>query len=464
MVKNKALFDRNELSVIFGEDALIDIPASFAARGVCVDTREIEPGNIFVAIRGERVDAHDLIGRAFEAGATCAVAELDWYDKNKDKIAGRPMIITDRAESALCRLGQFHRRRFEIPVVAVAGSNGKTTTKDMIASVLMEKYKVLKTWGNFNNQYGLPLVLLQLDDKYEIAVIEIGTNQPGEVRLLTDVAAPTHGIITNIGEEHLEFLHDLDGVELEETALFAYLSRKGGQVFLNMYDERLARYLPILEGAMTYGTTGDHILNAAIEMDEDLRPIMKFESGDRKIKARLNTIGYGSALNSIPAAAAGFYFGLYDEEIIAGLERFRQPKLSDYGRMKIEKKNGITIINDTYNSNPPSARLALDTLASMKTGGRKFCALADMRELGEASMRSHLDIINYAIEKADVVYLFGDEMRKVLKETDHEKITFFESKNKMTDRLRDELVGGDVLLAKGSRGMKMEDVVRQITE
>ncbi|MFP4528702.1 MAG: UDP-N-acetylmuramoyl-tripeptide--D-alanyl-D-alanine ligase [Candidatus Kapaibacterium sp.] len=462
MNKNKAPFDRAELSVIFGEDALVNFPASFAARGVTTDTRLIESGNIFIAIRGERVDAHNLVGQAYDCGAACVIVEQSWFQNNQDKIANRPAIVTDTADSALVKLGRFHRNRFDIPIVGVAGSNGKTTTKDMIAAVLMEKFSVLKTWGNFNNQLGLPLMLLELDESHQIAVLEIGTNHPGEVGALSEVARPTEGVITNIGEEHLEFLLDLDGVEMEETALYGSLIRRGRPAFVNVDDPRLAKYLRLIEQALTYGTNPEAQLSASIEMDDELLPRVTYKYNDKEFSAQLHTIGYGSALNSIPAVAAGLYFGLTQEQIKAGLEKFRQPKLSDYGRMLLENAGGVRIINDTYNSNPPSARLALDTLAAFGSAGRKFCAMADMRELGEAAAQSHIDIIKYASEKSDTVCLFGDEMRKAMGNIYLGNVEFFMDKNELINRLISEMSEGDVLLVKGSRGMKMEEVVNKI--
>jgi UDP-N-acetylmuramyl pentapeptide synthase len=208
---NTAPFSRANLRELFGEQTNTVLPRDFRALGVSTDTRTLQAGNIFVALVGERFDGHSLISEAVQKGASLVVVN----ENTTVSLAsvGAPCLRVENTLHALGELAHFHRSRFEIPVVAVAGAAGKTTTKEMITCVLGQEYTVLKTEGNFNNQIGVPLTLLRLEESHTVAVIEIGTNEPGEIEILSNIVAPTHGIITNIGKEHLEKLIDLDGVE-----------------------------------------------------------------------------------------------------------------------------------------------------------------------------------------------------------------------------------------------------------
>ncbi|HRT67697.1 MAG TPA: Mur ligase family protein, partial [Bacteroidota bacterium] len=232
MLKNKVKFSGIELTAIFGESSLQNIDLKIETTGVSIDTREIEQGNIFIALVGDNIDAHSKLQEAFDKGAALAIVNKDWYEKNINYMQNLPLILVKDTLKAFQRLAQFHRYKFNSDIIAVAGSNGKTTTKEMIAAVLSKKYRILKTYKNYNNQIGVPQMLLQLNDDIDIAVIEIGTNYPGEIMILSEMIAPTAGIITNIGREHLEGFIDLDGVELEETTLLGYLKKTEGMFFL----------------------------------------------------------------------------------------------------------------------------------------------------------------------------------------------------------------------------------------
>jgi len=224
-MKNSAKFTSNELIAIFGSQNCNFI-SDFVAQSIETDTRTMQGNSIFVALKGENHDSHSFIDDAINKGAICLVVEQDWFDINKDTYKNINFVVTKNTIRALGKLANFHRSRFDIDLIAVAGSNGKTTTKEMIAQVLSTQYKVLKTYKNYNNQIGVPLMLFQLDETIQKAVIEIGTNEPGEIYLLSEILAPTAGVITNIGKEHLQGFVDLDGVEAEETSLYAYLKNQ----------------------------------------------------------------------------------------------------------------------------------------------------------------------------------------------------------------------------------------------
>ena len=204
MISNTAEFNRIELEIIFGETALHSMSEGFSLKGVSIDTRSLAAGELFVALKGEKIDGHSRINEAIDKGACACLVEKDWFDDHHSNFQNYPMIVVADSLKAFGQLGHYHRQRFSYPVIAVGGSNGKTTTKEMLAALLSQKYRVLKTHENFNNQLGLPLMLLLMSNEFDCAVIEIGTNEPGEISILSEMLAPTHGLLTNIGKEHLE--------------------------------------------------------------------------------------------------------------------------------------------------------------------------------------------------------------------------------------------------------------------
>ncbi len=459
MLKNKASFTGAELLSIFGAGNVICDDSGFDTTGVSIDTRTIEAGNIFVALKGEKIDGHSKVADAFGKGAAVAVVLSEWHESNKDGLAGKAIVTVENTIQALGKLGKFHRHRFDFPVIAIGGSNGKTTTKEMTAHLLSEKYSVLKTHENFNNQIGLPLMLLRFGDEYDVAVLELATNQPGEIAVLSNLAAPTHGLITNIGKEHLEGFIDLDGVEMEETFLFGHIRKHGGIAFINADDGRISRYMPVLEKRVIFGMAENQGLNVKIKFDEKIRPILTLSFEGRQVNAHLSCFGMASALNAAAAAAIGFKLELSGEQIKKGLESFRPQKGHGYGRMFLEEKGGLTILNDCYNANPSSMEMAIDTLAMYPCNGRRIAVLGDMREMGDASAEEHISILNYAAEKADLTLVTGGEMLKAATSINNPDILLYETKAELTAYLIDNATPEDIILVKGSRGMKMEDVV-----
>lgn len=467
MIKNNAEFSPGELAAIFGERHLHNFQEEFRVKGVSIDTRAIDEGNIFVAIKGENVDAHEKIQEAFANGAIAVVVNRDKFDEIIALYEDKPIIAVDDTTEALGRLANLHRRRFDFPVIAVGGSNGKTTTKEMIASVLSQKFSVLKTFENFNNQIGVPLMLLQFSNAFDIAVLEIGTNQPGEIAILSEMVQPTHGLITNIGKEHLEQLIDIDGVEFEETFLFGYL-RARGVCFINDDDERLRRYPEVVERYRRYGTAQSVETRGEITLNDDLSPNLKIFFEDKSIEVRMKTMGIASAKNALAAAAVGFSFELSEDEVKAGLESFEPIKEHGYGRMDPQYCGGMLIINDTYNANPSSMMLALDNLAEIRREGEKIAILADMRELGASADEEHLAMLKYAADKvepyAGKVLITGEEFLKASAKVESPYITAFDTKSDLINYAINNIDNTATVLIKASRGLKMEEVVRAIKE
>jgi len=471
MRENFVVFTKEELEINLGHSAVQFLPDGWSCKGVRSDSREIKPDNLFIALTGENTDGHKYIQNAFDFGASAALVDQHWYKNvilslSKDEIdkLNSKLIIVKDTLKALGKLANIHRRRFSIPFIAVGGANGKTTTKDLTASVLSQKFKVLSTFRNFNNQIGLPFMLFQLDSSQEMAVLEIGTNEPGEIAILSNILEPTHGLITNIGKEHLEKLFDLDGVEMEETYLFGFLHKTGGISFINLDDGRLSKYEIILEDNITYSSNNaSSMIYGKISLDENLNPKLSITASHRQFDVKMNTTGLASGLNAIAAASIGFHFGLTDAEIKAGLENYRQESGHGYARMIVENIGKFKLLNDCYNANPDSMKMALKSLKAISSSGRKIAVLGDMRELGNASFEEHKAILLEATQITDLIFVVGVEMNKAAKAIDlASKIIMFDTKEDLGDNLLTQIEENDVILLKGSRGMAMEKIIIEL--
>lgn len=463
MLKNKASFDYFELEAIFGKNTLKNLDKISFIRGISTDSRTIENENAFIALKGDRFDGHDKVTEAFEKGASLAVVSTTWYTNNLRDYIGKSLIVVDDTLTALSKLAKYHRLRFDIPVVAVAGSNGKTTTKEMIYQILSSKGETLKTIENYNNQIGVPLMLLQLNDNHKFAVIEIGTNMSGEIYVLSEMTAPTHGIITNIGKEHLEQLIDIDGVEMEETQLFGYLKKTGGKCLINNDDKRLKRYSQILDNHTTYGIEEESNLKADFSLNQEAQPEMKLIYNNREVSMKMNTYGIASAKNAIAAAAVAIDLDCSLDEIKNGLENFKPIEGKNYGRMRLENAGEIRILNDCYNANPESMAVALDTLDKIPAN-RKFAVLGDMLELGNASDNEHIELLKSLDNYNFSVILHGPEISKAFSNIDNNSMEVFDNKEDIIEHLNKFLQPGDLILIKASRGIQLEKIVKSLKE
>ena len=467
MLPNNATFSREEiLSIFTGSKSCFNFETYSFATGVSTDTRDIADGNIFVALKGETSDGHTRINEAFSKGAAACIVSNDWYRSNQSQIlSDQPIIAVDDTLKALQELAAFHRDRFEIPIVAVAGANGKTTTKEMIAYILSQHYKILKTAENYNNQIGVPLMMLQLNESHQAAVFEIGTNEPGEIYTLSKLVAPTLGVITNIGKEHLEKLIDLDGVESEETSLFAFLLKKGGISLINCDDTRLKKYAALIEPNFTFGTDSDSDLSAEISLSNELVPNVKMKYDDDEIDVTLKTFGYTSALNAVAASAVALNFGFSLEELKPILESYKSTGSFNhsYGRMSVENLGSTMLINDCYNANPNSMTAAIESLKFLHDFDSKIIVLGDMFELGKSAPDAHEEIVSLASGTANIVLLCGSNFGNAVKIIRRDNVFWFNSQDVLCRQLKNYLFKGKTaILVKGSRGMKMENIVNFI--
>lgn len=429
--------------------------------GVSTDTRKLRKGEIFFAIKGERFDGHDFVSVAFKKGAVACVVNSNWFVENKARFKGKVLIAVEDTVKSLGRLASVYRDDFSLPVIAVAGSNGKTTTKEMIASVLSQKYKVLKSEGNLNNQIGVPLTLFKLKKTHQVAVIEFGTNRFGEIRYLCEVAHPNYGLITNIGREHIEFFEDVEGVAKEELSLFDYLLEVDGFAFVNIDDEFIREVGKRFRNKMTFGfSDGADVKGEILDVDELARFSFKVRFDDRETILKLKVPGEHIVSSAICAFAVGLKFGVPVSLIKKALQSYKPFSK----RMEVLKVKGITIINDTYNANPDSVIMALKTLSQMKCSGKKIVVLGDMLELGSYSRTAHEEIGRKVAEFGiDYFFAYGEAMRDaykvasdVLKHAMH-----FSDKDLLVYHVFEVAEKGDIILVKGSRGMMMEQVVEK---
>ena len=432
-------------------------------KGVSTDSRTTRPGDLFIALRGGSFDGHRFVRAAFEAGAAAAVVEEGFESA---QAAGKSLIVVRNTLAALGALARIYRDKFRIPFLAIGGSNGKTTTKEMIAKVLGEKYNVLCTEGNFNNHIGVPMTLFRLNRKHDVAVIEIGTNHPGEIAELCLTLAPTHGVITNIGREHLEFFGSLDGVAREEGELFRSLSSPpGGMAIVGADDPRIGLAARAVKRKLTYGfqSRSASVQGRRVALDGEGRASFEFRSAAMKRwhSVQLLIPGKHNAMNALSAAAAGVVFHVPPAQISGALGSCGPVSR----RSETLSIAGVTILNDTYNANPDSVRAALETLASLRVRGKKIAVLADMLELGIHAPEGHAAVGKEAAALGiDYILTHGGLAKHIHDAAGIPGALHYDQKNMLAEYLAELLTPGDAVLVKGSRGMHMEDIVTFLKE
>jgi UDP-N-acetylmuramoyl-tripeptide--D-alanyl-D-alanine ligase len=428
--------------------------------GVSTDSRTVRPGDLFFAIRGESFDGHEYVEDAFAKGACAAVV-------SEARVAGGgpnggPRLFVDDTVEALLRLSGWYRGRFDVPVVAITGSNGKTTTKDMAASVLSRHYRTTKTRGNYNNHIGVPLTLFGIESEHEVAVVEMGMNHPGEIARLAEAARPSVGVVTNVSEAHMETMHDVDTIASAKAELIEALPADGVAV-LNWDDERVrAMWTRGPANVMTFGLSPDAEVRAT-DVEAGAEGV-SFELADGG-RVELPVPGRHNVMNALAAIAVGRAMGVPDDDAIAGLAEFEMSPM----RMSVSSVGGMTVINDAYNCNPGSLKAALEVLVDAAGDRTAAAALGDMLELGDTSEESHREAGVRAAELGvDRLYLFGTEVSALAAGAvdagmPSSRVNVYESKTALVETIRKELDELAVLLVKGSRGMRMEEVVELLT-
>lgn len=418
---------------------------------VSIDTRTLERGDLYVALKGENHDGHEFVPKAFEKGAIACVVETSYWHTNHESLAGKSIFVVEDSLTSLQQLANQQRRKLSAPLIGLTGTNGKTTTKEMVAAVLSQIGNAGKTHGNFNNHIGVPLTLLALQSDDRFAVIEMGTNHFGEIRDLCCIAEPEYGLITNIGHGHTEHLQDVRGVTRAKMELFDYLQPKG-HIFANMDDPNIAKHKTYYAYKCTYAFDTPAILQAQrVNINANGQPAFRVNG----IVIRLNLAGTHNLSNALASVAVGLEFGVSLPQIKEALEHVSLPGK----RMELLKIHGITILNDAYNANPESTLAALETVKNMAISGHKWLALGDMLELGEKADAKHAEIGSILGDYGITALFTYGPLSRSASEAATVKARHFEDKQMMSSALREELSAGDLLLVKGSRGMQMEDII-----
>ena len=442
------------------QGALVGGRLDTVVTGVSIDSRTCRPGDAFFAIRGTHQDGHAFVGHARMRGAVCAVttrippglgAEVDF-----------PVVLVDDTTTALQRLGAAHRRRFDIPVVGITGSNGKTTTKELAATVLSARRRVLKPAGSYNNQWGVPLTLLAIEPEHEAAVLELGMNAFGEIAALAQLCQPTIGVVTTIGAAHLEGVGSLEGVQKAKGELVEAIP-PDGVVVLNA-DDPLVLGLAARSKAplMTYGQAdrADVRLGDVALVEGGLA--FRLSAGAATADVRLPLAGRHNAWHAAAAAAVGLTLGVPLDEAAAALALVVPVK----GRLVWREAGGVRILDDTYNANPVSVRAALDALREAPGGGRRWVIFGDMLELGPLTETAHREVGAWiaALPVAGLAAV-GSAIR-LTAETARmggcPDVATFASPEGAAAHVLERVARGDRVLVKGSRGMRMERAVEAL--
>lgn len=422
---------------------------------ICIDTRKIKEGNVFLAIKGENFNGNDFALEALKSGAKIAIVDEVNFDKDS---ANGTVIKVKNAQDALSDLAKYYKNKLGVKVVGVTGSTGKTSTKDLVSALLSEKYSVFKTKGNFNNEIGLPLMILELTEEYDIAVLEMGMSGLGEIHFLAEVAKPDIAVITNIGLSHLEALKTQDNILKAKMEIVDFFTEKNILV-VNGEDERLQKVTSTGFKVKKIGYNHEYDVYASnIILKEDSTEFTA-NIGHKEQKFSLPMAGKHNVLNAMLAIEVAHSLDVTFEEMNKGLINLEATSM----RLQVLKKDRITIINDCYNASPDSMKSSLEVLSSYKSG-RKIAILGDMFELGTESEKAHFDIGRYAADKVDILIAIGNNIDQYSKGYARENIKVYPSKEECIKELKFIIHDNDVILVKASRGMKFEVLVEALEQ
>jgi UDP-N-acetylmuramoyl-tripeptide--D-alanyl-D-alanine ligase len=412
---------------------------------ISTDTRSIEPDSLFFALKGQNFDGNKFAEDAIKAGAAFAIIDDVNFDKSEKTF------LVDDVLTTLQSLANYHRRQLKIPFLAITGSNGKTTTKELVNAVLSKKYKTLATKGNLNNHIGVPLTLLSISHEIEFAIIEMGANHQKEISLLCDIAMPDYGIITNIGKAHLEGFGGIEGIKKGKGEMYDFLKSNKGKIFLNSDSEELKEMLTARSlNAITYGKSNDADLVGEIIREQPTVSFKwKWKNGVFNV-VESQLPGVYNLPNFLCAACVGSYFGVEVNKINQALSSY----VADNNRSQIIKKNNKTILLDAYNANPSSMEAAIQNFVKLEAQ-RKIVFLGNMLELGEEAKFEHQKLVNLITQNNfKEVYLVGNLFKDV-----SNSFNYFENVDQCIDAIKESEFNNATILIKGSRGSKMEKLL-----
>ncbi len=424
---------------------------------VSIDSRDVDSNTLFFAIKGERFDGHDFVKDVAEKGVGAVVC-------HKPVECSAPVIYVQDTKDALLDFASYYRSSIDdLNVIALTGSVGKTTTKEMVACVMAENGETLKTEGNFNNEIGVPKTLFRLEKSTKNAVIEMGMDGFNQISVLSKCAKPDCAIITNIGVSHIEILGSREGILQAKMEMLDGL-RKGSSLFLNGDNDMLATVKNDDYNIVFFGIENKNCDILAEDIREiDLSTEFVAVKGDIRQKITIPTVGIHNVYDALSAFAVGLEYGISPENIAKGLENYAPSGM----RQRIREVGGITVIEDCYNASPDSQKAGLNSLCKIAKG-RKIAVLGDMLELGNYSEAAHRTVGEYVAEcNVDMLYTFGEQskfMADSAKKSGLESVFAFTDKTELTNALLSEIKNGDTLLFKASRGMKLEEVFEKIYE
>ncbi|MDK0903722.1 UDP-N-acetylmuramoyl-tripeptide--D-alanyl-D-alanine ligase [Clostridium perfringens] len=426
-------------------------------KAVSTDTRKIEEGTMFIALKGENFNGNNYVLDAFNKGAKIAIVDEVKCDLNelKEDVA---LIKVQNTGRALMDLAKFYREKLGLKVVGITGSAGKTSTKDLVAAVLSDKYKVFKTKGNFNNEIGLPLMILELDSTYDVAILEMGMRGLGQIKELAEIASPDLGIITNIGISHIEILKTRENILKAKMEIATFFDKNNTLVVCGNDD--FLGSLPSAEYKIVKTGVGENFKIGAKNIAlEELSSKFTVYDGEKEEEFSLDMPGEHNISNLMLGIAIAKELGVSFEEMKRGLNNIEATSM----RLELIKKDGFSILNDCYNSSPVAVKSAIDVMKNIE-GKRRIAVLGTMRELGHKSEEAHEEIGKYAKENGiEKVLCFGDFSENI-KEGYGEGCTVYENKEELIKDLLNIICDGDIILVKASRSLKFEEITKALLE
>ncbi len=411
---------------------------------VTTDSRNCPSGSMFIALKGDNFNGNHFAKQALELGSSFAVVD------EADAVTDDRILLVDDCLKTLQGLAAHHRRQCNIPVIGITGTNGKTTTKELIASVLSKKYNLLYTQGNLNNHIGVPLTLLRLKPEHGIAVIEMGANHPGEIKELVEIADPDFGLITNVGKAHLEGFGSFEGVIRTKGELYDYLRTKGGRIFINMENPYLRTIAKGIDEIKYATKAGYPLWGETISCSPFLKLRWFSDYDSHPHEAQTNLIGSYNLENALAAVCVGIQFGVPSDEIALALQEY----VPSNNRSQLKQTEQNTLIIDAYNANPTSMSAAIQNFEQYEAP-RKAVILGSMKELGELSEEEHKRLAFHVAEISfDRVFLIGPEFKNAGSD-----YPVFDSAEKFIAYLEEQPIQGYTILIKGSRGNQLESLV-----
>ena len=423
--------------------------------GITTDSRNIKEGMMFFALKGDKFDGNDFAEDALKAGARYAV--VDRFLLEGTAYRGRKCIVVENSLAMLQQMAAYHRKQFDIPVVGITGTNGKTTTKELVAAVLSKKYNLVATQANYNNHIGVPLTLFRIDERTDMAVVEMGASAPGEIAELTKIVQPTCGLITTVGKAHLQGFGSFEGVKKTKGELYDILRQRGGVVFYNADNPHLCEMVSHRPGLRVrkYGVREQGVKVLPATPDS---PFLKLEltHDDKPVTITTHLVGDYNADNVMAALAVGTYFEVPFKKMVAAIEAYTPSN----SRSQLVKTAHNTLVIDAYNANPSSMRAALDNFAATEFPG-KVLMLGDMLELGPDSADEHMAILRHAVSVSGEIYLVGNEFTAAAAAlgAGYARILPFPTIEDLKAYVTEHPLQERTILIKGSNGKHMERVV-----